>query len=114
MAGLHLIANNSDLLIPRGWTRPNTGSRVLSLTERRVAGEWRTRFGHPLLLLENFVDPQRFHGAVYRAANWMELGLTQGYRRTRAGYSAQADAPKRVFVRPLFRDARATDPAQPG
>jgi hypothetical protein len=49
---------------------------------------------------------------VYRAANWMELGLSQGYRRTREGYSAQADAPKRVFVRPLCRDARAqlTDP----
>ena len=37
----------------------------------------------------------------------MELGLTQGYRRTREGYRAQADAPKRVFVRPLCRDARA-------
>ena len=43
---------------------------------------------------------------VYWAANWMELGLTQGYRRTREGYSAQADGPKRVFVRPLHRDAR--------
>jgi hypothetical protein len=60
-----------------------------------------------LLLLETFVDPQRFHGGVYRAANWMELGLTQGYRRTREGYSAQADGPKRVFVRPLCGDARA-------
>jgi len=44
---------------------------------------------------------------VYRAANWMELGLTHGYRRTREGYSAEADAPKRIFVRPLRRDARA-------
>ena len=60
------------------------------------------------MLLETFVDPERFHGGVYRAANWMELGLTQGYRRTREGYSAQADAaPKRVFVRPLCGDARA-------
>lgn len=72
-----------------------------------MVADWRTRLGHPLFLLETFVDPQRFHGGVYRAANWMELGLTQGYRRTRAGYSAQADAPKRVFVRPLRRDARA-------
>ena len=58
-------------------------------------------------MLETFVDPQRFHGGVYRAANWMELGLTQGYRRTREGYSAEADAPKRIFVRPLRSDARA-------
>jgi hypothetical protein len=104
---LKLIANNSRFLILPGRHRPNIGSRVLSLTERRVAADWRTRFGHPLLLLETFVDPQRFHAGVYRAANWTELGLTQGYRRTRAGYSAQADAPQRVFVRPLYRDARA-------
>ena len=104
---LNLIANNSRFLILPGWSRPNIGSRVLSLTERRVAADWPTRFGHPLLLLETFVDPRRFHGGVYRAANWMELGLTQGYRRTREGYSAQADGPKRVFVRPLCRDVRA-------
>jgi len=109
---LKLIANNSRFLILPDWHLPNIGSRVLSLTERRVVADWQTRFGHPLLLLETFVDPQRFHGGVYRAANWLELGLTQGYRRTREGYSAQANGPKRVFVRPLRRDARRqlTDP----
>jgi Domain of unknown function (DUF4338)/DDE_Tnp_1-associated len=104
---LRLIANNSRYLILPDWHRPNVGSRVLSLTERRVASDWRERYGHPVVLLETFVDPRRFHGGVYRAANWMELGLTQGYRRTREGYSAEADAPKRVFVRPLCRDPRA-------
>jgi hypothetical protein len=104
---LKLIANNSRFLILPDWHRPNIGSRVLSLTERRVAADWQTRFGHRLLLLETFVDSGRFHGGVYRAANWMELGLTRGYRRTRKGYSAEADVPKRVFVRPLCRDARA-------
>jgi len=89
------------------WHRPNVGSRVLSLTERRIGADWQARFGHPLLLLETFVDPRRFHGGVYRAANWIELGLTQGYRRTRDGYSAGVDAAKRVFVRPLCRDPRA-------
>ena len=103
---LKLIANNSRFLILPGWHLPNIGSRVLSLTERRVVNDWRTRFGHPLLLLETFVDPRRFHGGVYRAANWMELGLTLGYRRTREGYRAQADSSKRVFVRPLRGDAR--------
>jgi len=44
---------------------------------------------------------------VYRAANWIELGLTRANRRTREGYSDKADAPKRVFVRPLCRDPRA-------
>ena len=104
---LKLIANNSRFLILPDWHRPNIGSRVLSLTERRIKADWQARFGHALLLLETFVDPRRFHGGVYRAANWIELGLTQGYRRTREGYSAEACAPKRVFVRPLCRDARA-------
>ena len=104
---LKLIANNSRFLILPEWQRPNVGSRVLALTERRVVADWQTRFGHPLLLLETFVDPRRFHGGVYRAANWLELGLTRGYRRTRQGYSNEADAPKRVFVRALRGDARA-------
>jgi len=100
---LKLIANNSRFLILPDWHRPNVGSRVLSLMERRVTADWQARFGHPLLLLETFVDPRRFHGGVYRASNWIELGLTQGYRRIRGGYSAAVDAPKRVFVRPLCR-----------
>lgn len=104
---LKLIANNSRFLILPDWHRPNIGSRVLALTERRIKLDWPARFGHALLLLETFVDPQRFHGGVYRAANWIELGLSLGYRRVRGGYSAAADAPKRVFVRPLCPDARA-------
>ena len=104
---LKLIANNSRFLILPHWHRPNVGSRVLALTERRLPHDWQQHFGHPLFLLETFVDPRLFHGGVYRAANWIELGLTQGYRRTRQGYSAQSDTPKRVFVRPLHRAARA-------
>lgn len=109
---LKLIANNSRFLILPDWRRPNVGSRVLGLLERRIGADWQARFGHPLLLLETFVDPRRFHGGVYRAANWLEIGQSQGYRRTRAGYSEEADAPKRVFLRPLSPQAREhlTDP----
>jgi len=109
---LRLIANNARFLILPEGRRPNVGSRVLSLLERRVAADWQARYGHPVFLLETFVDPRRFHGGVYRASNWIELGVTQGHRRTRQGYSATVDAPKRVFVRPLLHDARArlTDP----
>ena len=100
---LTLIAHNSRVLILPDWHRPNLGSRVLALTERRIGADGQARVGPPVLRLETFVDPRRFQGGVYRAANWIELGLTQGDRRTRAGYSADADAPKRVFVRPLCR-----------
>jgi hypothetical protein len=53
---LNLIANNSRFLILPDWHRPNVGSRVLSLTTRRIVADWQTRFGHPLLLLETFMD----------------------------------------------------------
>ncbi|MHB8348548.1 MAG: Druantia anti-phage system protein DruA, partial [Acidiferrobacterales bacterium] len=103
---LNLVANNSRFLILPQWHHPNLGSKVLSLCQQRIAADWQTRFGHPLLLMETFVDPARFHGTVYRAANWTCLGLTRGFRRTRAGYGARAESPKLVFIRPLQRDAR--------
>ena len=101
---LKLVANNRRFLILREWRHNNAGSRVLSLMQRRLVSDWWARFGHPVLLLETFVDPERFYGDVCRATNWIELGLTQGYRRTRAGYREPHHAPKRVFIYPLCRN----------
>jgi hypothetical protein len=101
---LKLVANNSRFLILPQWHLPNLGSRALSLCEKRISHDWLIRFGHPLLLMETFVDPQRYHGTVYKAANWFCLGQTKGFRRTRQGdsaYGAQVHTPKLVFVRPL-------------
>jgi len=95
---LKLVANNSRFLILPEWHHPNVVSRVLSLMQRRLVSDWRARFGHPVRLLETFVDPERFYGDVCRATNSTELGLTQGNRRTRAGYSEQHQAPKWVFA----------------
>ena len=103
---LKLIANNSRFLILPDWHCPNLGSKILSLCHRRLSSDWQERFGHRLLLLETFVNP-RFHGTVYRAANWLYLGLTRGYSRTHQGYSNTVHSPKKVFVKPLQSDARA-------
>lgn len=102
---LKLIANNSRFLILPHWHQQNLGSKILSLCHRRLSVDWQEHFGHPLLLLETFVDP-RFAGTVYRAANWRYLGLTRGYRRTRQGYSNTAQSAKKVFVKALQNDAR--------
>jgi hypothetical protein len=102
---LHLIANNARFLILPGAHVPNLASRVLALLERRVRADWPVCFGHPLWLLETFVDP-RFHGTCYRAANWLAVGESRGFRRTRAGYGNRAERPKRVFVRALTGNAR--------
>jgi hypothetical protein len=103
---LHLIANNTRFLILPEAHQPNLASRVLGLCERRLGADWRARFGHPLWLLETFVDPRFFHGTCYRAANWLPVGETRGYRRTRSGYSERAHAPKLVFLRPLVSRAQ--------
>ena len=57
--------------------------------------------------LETFVDPERFHGTMYRAANWQCVGTTRGYRRVRGGYSDVVSTPKLVFVRALSAHTRA-------
>ena len=104
---LNLVANNSRFLILPHCHHKNLASRVLSLCRRRIQQDWRDRFGVSLLLLETFVDPTRYQGTIYQAANWRLLGLTKGYARTRAGYSdIPHNTPKKVFVLPLQRHTR--------
>ena len=103
---LKLIVNNRRFLILPEWHVSNLGSRVLSLCGRRLASDGEQTFGHGVVLLETLVNPQRFRGTVYRAANWVEVGNTKGFRRTRLGYSATPESPKMVFVQPLGADAQ--------
>ncbi|MFC1837032.1 Druantia anti-phage system protein DruA [Thermodesulfobacteriota bacterium] len=104
---LKLVTNNSRFLILPNCHYPNLASRILSVCHKRLMADWQSVFGHPIVLLETFVDPQRFQGTIYKAANWIYVGDTKGFRRTRQGYSATADSPKMVFVKPLTSDAQA-------
>ena len=101
----HLLTNNSRFVILPTYHYPNAASRILSLCQKRLPTDWMAHFKHPLLLLETFVDPTQFQGTIYKAANWHELGLTQGFSRTREAYQANG-SPKLVFVYPLKRQAR--------
>ena len=103
---LKLVVNNSRFLIMPDWHVANLGSHVLSLCQKRLRRDWEETFGHPIILLETFVDRQRFHGTVYKADNWIYAGDTKGFRRVRFGYSAMPESPKMVFVKPLQADAR--------
>lgn len=103
---LKLVANNSRFLILPDWHFPNLGSRILSLCQKRVPKDWQHTFGHPVVLLETFVDPQLFRGTVYRAANWLHVGETKGFRRKGKGYSARTHPPKMFFVKPLQPNVR--------
>jgi hypothetical protein len=104
---LKLLTNNSRFLILPDWHFPNLASRILSLCQKRLMADWQAVFGHPLVLIETFVDPQRFRGTIYKAANWIYVGDTKGFHRTRQGYSATAHSPKMVFVKPLISHAKA-------
>lgn len=103
---LHLVANNSRFLILPDYHYPNLASKVLSLCRQSIQRDWQSAFGFPVLLLETFVDPSRFQGTLYRAANWQYVGDSQGYQRIQTGYSDTKVTPKRVFVLPLQRNAR--------
>jgi hypothetical protein len=104
---LHLVTNNSRFLILPEYHVANLASRILSLSQKRLPVDWQQSFGHPLLLLETFVDPQRFHGTVYKASNWLYVVDTKGFRRTRQGYSNTAESPKMVFLKPLHSHAQS-------
>ena len=104
---LKLVTNNSRFVILPDWHFSNLASRILSLCHKKLPADWQATFGHPIALLETFVDPQRFQGTIYKAANWIYVGNTKGFQRTRQGYSNTAQSPKMVFVKPLISDVQA-------
>ncbi|MDY7031758.1 MAG: DUF4338 domain-containing protein [Thermodesulfobacteriota bacterium] len=104
---LKLLNNNSRFLILPDWHFPNLASRILSLCQKRLQADWQEVFGHSVVLLEIFVNPQLFQGTIYKAANWIYVGNTKGFHRTGQGYSITAQSPKMVFFKPLISDAQA-------
>ncbi len=105
---LNLIANNSRFLILPGWHCKNVVSRILSLCLKCLSDDWLEKYAHPVLLVETFVDPARFHGGVHRASSWLAIGYSRGFRRTTAGYSSQTTDIKQIFVKALHRRAQTS------
>jgi hypothetical protein len=102
---LSLIANNVRYLILPRWNIPNMGSRVLRLTTDRISADWQQHYAHPLAALETFVNPEQFQGTVYLANGWVEVGATSGYGRCPRDYYVRHNKPKRLFVKPLYKNA---------
>jgi hypothetical protein len=103
---LPLIVNNCRFLLLPNKTFPNLGSRSLRLTLDRLSADWQARYGHPVVLVETFVEPERFCGTVYSANGWQELGKTDGFGRVRRDFYVHHDKPKRLFARELCKNAR--------
>ena len=104
-ARLHLIAYNTRFLI-LPWVRvPHLASHLLGRVARRISADWQALYHHPVYLLETFIDPARFRGTCYRAANWIGLGLTTG-RGHNASTKACDQPRKELWVYPLGADFR--------
>lgn len=103
---LSLVANNSRFLILPDAHQPNLGSRVLRQALDRLSDDWLAAYGHPLLVVETFVDPEQFQGTVYTAQGWQELGQTDSFGRHRRDFYVAHDKPKRLFAKELSRNPR--------
>lgn len=104
-AQIHLLAYNTRFLILPWVQVPHLASHLLARVAGRIAADWQALYHHPVYLLETFIDPERFPGTCYRAANWIYLGLTAGL-----GKDSRSPVPNRSFkqlwVYPLRSDFR--------
>lgn len=107
-----LASNTRFLILP--WVRvPHLASHVLGRVARRVSSDWQTKYGHGLWALETFVDPSRFTGACYRAANWSKVGQTTGRTRNDGTHRGSLTSVKDVYLYSLasnFRRALCSAP----
>ncbi len=97
---LGLIANNSRFLILPWVKVPHLASWALGWVNRRLTGDWQAKYGHPIHLVETFVERDRFRATAYRAANWLCVGETTGRTRQDRFYSLQSPI-KAVYLYPL-------------
>ncbi|HTY64458.1 MAG TPA: DUF4338 domain-containing protein [Acidobacteriota bacterium] len=102
---IRFLAYNTRYLILPFVNVPHLASHILACMARRLSADWEHHFGHPLYYLETFVDPGRFRGTCYRAANWTLLGLTTG--RGKDDHTNRPNRPlKEVLGYPLTKDFR--------
>jgi hypothetical protein len=97
---LGALANQQRFLI-LPWVRvTHLASHLLARATQRLSADWQARYGHPVWLVETFVEQDRFAGTAYQAAGWIHLGATTG--RTRQDRQRTLQSPRKsVWVRPL-------------
>ena len=86
-------------------TVPHLASPLLGRMARRLSADWQNLYGHPIYFLETFIDPQRFRGTCYRAANWVRVGETTG-RGKYDRYNQRTEPVKSVLLYPLTKTFR--------
>ena len=105
LANIALLAYNTRFLI-LPWVRvPHLASHILGRMARVLSTDWQRLYAHPIYFLETFIDPQRFRGTCYKAANWIGLGETTGRGKDDMHHLANRPI-KQVLGYPLVRDFR--------
>ena len=103
---LHRIINLSRFLIRPSVRCHNLASRVLGMSLGRVAEDFELRYGYRPWLVESFVEQSRYRGICYQAANWIEVGQTQGRGRQDSAH-AHAETVKTIYLYPLENEFRS-------
>jgi hypothetical protein len=99
---LGLVVNNSRFLVlPERQRYPNLASRVLGLVLRRLSADWQERWGHPVLVVESFVDESLYRGTCYRACGFQAVGATEGFKRASRDFYEEHGQPKQLYLREL-------------
>lgn len=105
-ANIRFVAYQSRFLILPWVSVPHLASHLLGAISRRLSADWEGVYAHPIYFTETFVDPARFRGTCYRAANWTVLGVTLGL-----GKDATTKRPNRSLKQllgyPLVKDFKA-------
>lgn len=99
------ITNNTRFLILPEVRVPHLASWILGQVLRRLSADWAAKYGHPILLVETFVERARFRGTCYQAANWIRVGATTGRSRQDRRHRLQVPV-KDVYLFPLHRRFR--------
>jgi hypothetical protein len=102
---LHLVVNNARFLILPWIKSRHLASKVLALTAKRLPNDWQSRYKYRPVLLETFVEVQKFIGTSYKAANWTCVGNTQGRGKLDSRH-LNAQPVKSVWVYPIHKNFR--------
>src|SRR5271169_151667 len=101
-----VVSNSRFLVLPERQRYPNLASRVLGLALRRVSADWQERWGHPVLVVESFVDESQYRGTCYRACGFEAVGATEGFSRSSRDFYQEHGQPKQLYLRELRPRAR--------
>ncbi len=105
---LSFIVNNSRyLVLAERQELPNLASRVLGLCLRRLSRDWQEFWGHPVLLVESFVDETRYRGVCYRACGFEAVGMSAGFGRASRDFYHKHGEPKQLYLKALHKEGRA-------